>query len=454
MHKYFQKILTIFIITIFGLITVKPVFAISPVSGYFSDKETSTENILSATTLDFSVRDTSDVVLTSPLFNITGMVSGNSETKTIRVKKEGVLDFKYNIGYFKTGGDDVLCDVLQVEAKLDGITVYNGNLSALNISPIPTITGGQDDWEMIVSLADSSPGLKNKTCAFNLTYTGWQTDSDGTWGFSDEETLSNSVSTGAWVSSGDVVINELMWMGSVTSGDDEWTELRNTTNNPIDLSGWQITSLVGADNTETLMLTIPSGKTIPANSYFLISNFDKASSALNVDPDFVSSSVVLRNDNLQIKLYKTDWTNSANLIDTADDGIGAPLAGSNGSPDKKSMERNTDPTTGWHTCNVAACHSVTYWDVDGQNWGTPKAANLSENDPSSADYITPTVVPTPTPEPTVNTDPPLESSASSSTIEPTLTPTPTPEVTVTPTPEATITPTPTTEPEPSPTPTS
>ncbi|MCD6334669.1 MAG: lamin tail domain-containing protein, partial [Candidatus Latescibacteria bacterium] len=38
--------------------------------------------------------------------------------------------------------------------------------------------------------------------------------------------------------SGDVVINELMWMGSTASSADEWIELRNTTDSEILLSGW------------------------------------------------------------------------------------------------------------------------------------------------------------------------------------------------------------------------
>ena len=174
---------------------------------------------------------------------------------------------------------------------------------------------------------------------------------------------------------GSVVINELMWMGSTVSDSDEWLELRNTTGNPIDLSNWQITSLVGTGNTETLMLTIPSGKIISANGYFLISNFTKGTSAINVEPDLVDTDVVLRNSDLQIKLYKEIWTDSANLIDTADDGNGTPMAGFHGA-NEQSMERNNDPATGWKTCTNDACNDTTYWDTEGNNYGTPKAANL------------------------------------------------------------------------------
>jgi len=174
---------------------------------------------------------------------------------------------------------------------------------------------------------------------------------------------------------GSVVINEVMWMGSTVSDSDEWIELRNTTGNPIDLSNCQITSLVGTSNVETLMLTIPSGKTISANGYFLISNFTKGTSAINVEPDLVDTGVVLRNSDLQIKLYKGIWTDSGNLIDIADDGNGAPMAGLHGA-NEQSMERNDDPPSGWHTCTNDACNDATYWDTEGNNYGTPKAPNL------------------------------------------------------------------------------
>lgn len=42
--------------------------------------------------------------------------------------------------------------------------------------------------------------------------------------------------------SGDVVINEIAWMGNTNSPDNEWIELKNTTNQSIALSGWTLAS--------------------------------------------------------------------------------------------------------------------------------------------------------------------------------------------------------------------
>jgi hypothetical protein len=188
----------------------------------------------------------------------------------------------------------------------------------------------------------------------------------------------NTFSAGVWSvgpAQGDVVINEMMWMGSIGHTADEWIELRNTTSAPIDLSGWELSNNTG---TETLMLTLPGGAIIPANGYYLIANYSDAntSSALNVAPDYVTTSVDLSNTALQIKLYD-GAVGSADIIDTAGNGS-IPLGGSNGA-NKQSMSRN--PTSGdgtqainWYT--DATSNTIIYWDsVDG-NYGTPGGPNV------------------------------------------------------------------------------
>lgn len=206
-----KKLLSIFIIALFGLITVRPAYAVPPVSGYFSDKETSTNNSFSATTLDFSLRDTSDTVLTSPLFNDTGIVPVYSSSKTIRIKKDGLADFKYNISAIITGGDAVLCNALQVEADIDGGAMeYSGSLTGLTLAPIAAISGSEDDWEMTVKLTDNSAGLQSKSCLFNFKVSGWQIGSDGTWGLMDQEEIGNTISSGHWIPPAITNINVLI----------------------------------------------------------------------------------------------------------------------------------------------------------------------------------------------------------------------------------------------------
>ena len=69
----------------------------------------------------------------------------------------------------------------------------------------------------------------------------------------------------------DVVINEIAWMGTLSSFNDEWIELFNNTGTPIDLTGWTLNSLDG-----TPSITIPSGS-IDAGGYFLLERTDDTS---------------------------------------------------------------------------------------------------------------------------------------------------------------------------------
>lgn len=390
---------------------------VNPTYSSYLNFSTSSGNAFSASTLDFSLRNTSDVVLPSPLFNITGMIPGNSDTKIVRVTKEAAEDYKYQINYSKTAGNDALCNALQIEAKFEGTMKYSGSLSSLNITPL-TNTGTSNDWDLVISLTDSSSSFRNKSCSFNLTFKGWQTDSDGTWGYADEEVVGNTVSTGTWVASGDVVINEIMWMGSLGSehpSDDEWIELKNSTGNPIDLTGWKIDGAGSASDSITLSGTIPS------NGFFLISHYSSDHSAINnsITIDQTISGISLNNSGEQLTLK----TSTGSTIDQTPSGAWA--AGEN-ETNKKSMERNDDPSSGWHTCTDSACNDTAYWDSEGNNYGTPKAANLSSNDPSSPDFK-----PDAQNSVSANLTPEANSSPSSSS-ETTPSPTPTSEPTPTP----------------------
>ncbi len=175
---------------------------------------------------------------------------------------------------------------------------------------------------------------------------------------------------------GDVIINEIMWMGSDSSFEDEWVELYNDTDHDINLDYWTIDN--AGDGSK---LTLPVGSVIPAHSYYLISNFaaddgDSALSDTNISPDYITGDLDLDNDGETLTLKDA----FENTVDEADGGSGWP-AGENGD-DKKSMERNDVPSTGWHTCTDSECNDTDFWDSEGDNYGTPKAENKSENDPS------------------------------------------------------------------------
>jgi MYXO-CTERM domain-containing protein len=142
----------------------------------------------------------------------------------------------------------------------------------------------------------------------------------------------------AALAQGEVVINEVAWMGtSVTA--DEWIELYNTTDAPINLDGWYIeddggagTYLISTANCAT------AGCPIAAGGFFLI---EKREEATSVTADLIDGSISLANsggDDLVL------YDGAAAMIDSVMCGTaGAWYAGDN--TDDLTMERR-DPTLG------------------------------------------------------------------------------------------------------------
>ncbi len=167
---------------------------------------------------------------------------------------------------------------------------------------------------------------------------------------------------------GDVVISEIMWMGSTASSADEWVELYNTSAKQIDLNNWTLTRL-GSEG-EEVMLIIEQGKLAPGQT-FLIANYraDHKNSRLVTEPQLVDAALSLPNSKLQLWLYAGHPDLGAQLVDTADDGRGAPLAGDGTL--KRSMERIDFYADGtqkesWSTADIA-----NGWDADATEMGTP-----------------------------------------------------------------------------------
>ena len=130
----------------------------------------------------------------------------------------------------------------------------------------------------------------------------------------------------------DVVINEVAWMGSDASYEDEWIELYNNTGAAIDLTGWTI-----ADDVDASIYNL-SGS-IPANGYFLIERREEATS---VAADLIEAGMNLGNSGDSLELFD-ESANSIDLLETA----GGWYAGTNnsGGTQDVSMERldTTEP---------------------------------------------------------------------------------------------------------------
>ena len=65
--------------------------------------------------------------------------------------------------------------------------------------------------------------------------------------------------------SGSIIINEVAWMGTLASSDDEWMELYNPGSTPVDLQNWR---LVADDGSPDIVLsgTIQGGGLFPVGA--------------------------------------------------------------------------------------------------------------------------------------------------------------------------------------------
>jgi hypothetical protein len=154
--------------------------------------------------------------------------------------------------------------------------------------------------------------------------------------------------------SSNIIINEIAWMGTTTSINDEWIELYNDSEQAVNLTDWTLKAIDGTPN------IVLSG-IIEANSYFLLERTDDSSV-----PDIAADQIYTGNLNnsgeyLQLK-------NSQGVIINEIDANNGWPAGDNTT--KQTMERTA--SNSWQTSMTIG--------------GTPKALNsnnetISESEP-------------------------------------------------------------------------
>jgi len=143
----------------------------------------------------------------------------------------------------------------------------------------------------------------------------------------------------------DVFINEIAWMGTEISYNDEWIELYNNTDSEINLEGW---TLKTDDGTPEISLL----ETIPAKGFYLLERTDDDTiPGISADQIYVGA---LKNSGENLGLYD----NLNNLIDS----VNGWTAGNNST--KQTMERNGNS-----------------WQTSQSPGGTPKAQNSNTSQP-------------------------------------------------------------------------
>ena len=148
----------------------------------------------------------------------------------------------------------------------------------------------------------------------------------------------------------DVVINEMAWMGTENSYNDEWIELYNNPSDSINLEGWK---LVAEDGTPEINLT--GG--IPGQGFFLLERTDDET-VPDVEADLIYKGS-LNNKGEYLKLID----DRGKIIDEIDCSSGW-FAGDN--TFKKTMERKNPLLSGSDSSN---------WQTSQEPGGTPRAEN-------------------------------------------------------------------------------
>ncbi|HEX2831571.1 MAG TPA: phospholipase D-like domain-containing protein [Thermoanaerobaculia bacterium] len=158
-------------------------------------------------------------------------------------------------------------------------------------------------------------------------------------------------------SPGDVVINEIAWMGTTGSTSNEWIELYNTTGSSISFTSW---TLKAADNTPSVTL---SGS-IGAYGYYLLERTDD-----NTIPGITADKIytgAMTDTGEQLVLRDA----SNNVIDTANQNGSWFTGTTTGRATMARSEPGLSGTTSgsWHTSTASY--------GSGLGLGTPKAANV------------------------------------------------------------------------------
>jgi hypothetical protein len=164
-----------------------------------------------------------------------------------------------------------------------------------------------------------------------------------------------------------VIINEVQIGGATTS--DEFIELYNNSSSDIDLSGWYLKKRTSTGAEYSLVATSRlEGKTISANSYFLLGNENGYAGSVSLDATWASSNTIASNN--QIVLFSL-----SDSVDTV----------SIGSLENGKSYQKTD--SGWITANPTpkSANSTNASDSGSENF--EESGGNSESGSSSSSSI-------------------------------------------------------------------
>ncbi|MDP3729330.1 MAG: lamin tail domain-containing protein [bacterium] len=151
-----------------------------------------------------------------------------------------------------------------------------------------------------------------------------------------------------------LIINEVAWMGTPKSANDEWIELKNISDNLIDISGWQL-----YDEKSQIKIIFNENATVAPHKFLLLERTDDDSvSGIAADTIYVGA---LSNTDEGLRLFNRN-------CELQDEVMANPEWSAGNSAERRTMERLDDLS--WHT------YSGDGTAVGGKIYfGTPRAEN-------------------------------------------------------------------------------
>jgi hypothetical protein len=158
-----------------------------------------------------------------------------------------------------------------------------------------------------------------------------------------------------------IIFNEIAWMGTSNSSNDEWIELKNISEKSIDLKNWQL-----IDKKDQIQIIFPERLIIPSGGMLILERTNDNSVPF-IDADLIYTGSL---NNTDESLYLFD--DNCSLQDKIEANSNWP-AGEKLTKQKRTMERNED-MEGWHTYSRYQNNGI---------WGTPKQKNSPKTEKST-----------------------------------------------------------------------
>ncbi|MDP3948076.1 MAG: lamin tail domain-containing protein, partial [bacterium] len=199
------------------------------------------------------------------------------------------------------------------------------------------------------------------------------------------------------------ILNEIAWMGTVTSANDEWMELKNISSAILDISGWQL-----LDQGEQIKVVFLPGTKILAGGYLLLERTNDFS-VPNIAADLIYSGA-LSNTSEGLRLFNSQCA----LIDEV---LASPDWPAGNAADRLTMERDLSGFS-WHNTtryggtprreNSAPAPAVPTGGSGGSSSAPATTAPASNADNSSTNTVSTSTPELPSP-PTSTSTPPTSS---------------------------------------------